>query len=98
MGSELNDIFHSYAHLEVVSKSFVGSLAFSLFLTTEEREVSSANNLALDFNPSGTSLTYIKKRRDPKMYELEELPQVQVASLNTEHLEELYEIYRQNNA
>ena len=40
LGSGLNDIFHLYAHLEIVSRSFVRSLTlFSLFLTTENREV-----------------------------------------------------------
>ena len=41
---------------KIVSSSFVRLLALSfLFLTTEKRQVSSANNLALDFNPSGKS-------------------------------------------
>ena len=49
-------------------KLLVRSLALSsLFLTTEKREVSSANNLTLDFNPSGKSLIYIRKSKGPKM-------------------------------
>ena len=49
-------------------KEFVRTLALSsLFLTTEKREVSSGYNLTLDFNPSGKSLIYIKKNKDPKM-------------------------------
>ena len=97
-GSELNGIFHLYTHLEIVSGSFVRSLALSyFFLATEKREVSSANNLILDFNPSGKSLIYIKKKNVPKWI-LEELRQVQVASLNNDHLEQLFEIYRSNNA
>ena len=53
--SGLNDIFQLYARpFGNHNKSFVRSLALSsLFLTTEKREVSSANHLTLDFNPSG---------------------------------------------
>ena len=48
-------------------KLLVRSLALSsLFLTTEKREVSSANNLTLDFNPSGKSLIYIRKSKGPR--------------------------------
>ena len=63
LGSGLNDIFHLYAHLEMMSRSFVRSLALSsLFLTTEKREVPFANNLTLDFNPSGISLIYMYRK------------------------------------
>ena len=67
-GSGLNDIFQLYAHWEIVSKSFVRSLALSsVFVATEKREVSSTNNLTLDFNPSDKSLIYIRKNKVPKM-------------------------------
>ena len=90
LGSEFNDICQLYAHLEIVPRSFVKSLALSpLFIITEKREVSSANNLTLDLRPSG--------KKVPKWI-LEELRQEQAASLNTDHLEELFEIYRSNNA
>ena len=46
-----------------MSRSFVRSLALSsLFLTTEKKEVPSANNLTLDFNPSGISLIYMCRK------------------------------------
>ena len=68
MGSGLNDIFQLYAHMEIVSRPFVMSLALSsLFLKTEKREVSFANNLTLNFNPSGKSLIHIRKNKDHKM-------------------------------
>ena len=93
LGSGLNDIFQLYAHVKVASRSFVRSLALSyLFLATEKREVSSTNNLVLDFNPSGKSLIYIKKAKISKLI-LEELLQEQAASLSTEQLEELFETY-----
>ena len=79
LASRLNDIFQLYVHLEIVSRSFARSLALSsLFLTTEKREVSSANNLTLDFNPSGKSLIYILKKTKVSKWILEELPKVQV--------------------
>ena len=66
LGSGLNEIFQLYAHLEIISRSFDGSLVLSsLFLTTEKREIS-ANNWTLDFNPSGKSLIYIRKNKSPK--------------------------------
>ena len=90
LGSEFNDSCQLYAHLEIVPRSFVKSLALSpLFIITEKREVSPANNLTLDFSPSG--------KKVPKWI-LEELRQEQAASLNTDHLEELFETYRSNNA
>ena len=39
----------------------------SISYTTENREVSSANSLALDDNPSGKSLMQIKKSNEPKV-------------------------------
>ena len=61
---------------------FLDHRHFFFFVTNGKREVSSANNLTLDFNASRNSLIYIKKTKVPKWI-LEELPQVQVASLNT---------------
>ena len=62
--SGLNDIFQLYVHLEIISRSFVRSLALSsLFLTTEKREVSSANNLTLDCKPSGKSLMLYRPKQ-----------------------------------
>ena len=66
--SELSDTFQLYAHLEIISRSSVRLLVLSsLLLTTEKKEVSSANNLTLDFNPPGKLLIYIRKNKGPKM-------------------------------
>ena len=46
---------------------------------------------------SGKLLIYVKKTKIPKWI-LEELPQVQVARLNTDHLEELFDVYWSINA
>ena len=91
-GFGLNKISQLCAHLEIVSRSFVRSVALSsLFITTEKWEILSANNLTIYFNPSGQSLIYIKKNKVRKWI-LEELPTEQASSLNTDHLEKLFEI------
>ena len=85
--------FQLYAHVEIASRSSPRSLALSfLILTTDKRDVLSANNLALDFDPSGKSKIYFKK--NVPRWILEELSQGQAASLSSDHLEEFFEICR----
>ena len=68
LGSGLKSIFHWYAHYEITLRSRFKCLADSLgSWTIEKREVSSANNLAIEFSPSGRLLIYIKNNRGPRM-------------------------------
>ena len=68
LGSGLKSIFHWYAHWEITLRSRFKYLADSLgSWTIEKREVSSANNLAIELSPSGRSLIYIKNNRGPRM-------------------------------
>ena len=65
-GSGLKSIFHWYTHWEIVLRSRFKYLADSLeSWAIEKRDVSSANNLAVELSPSGRSLIYIKKSRVP---------------------------------
>ena len=67
-GSWLKLIFHWKAQLLINVKSLLISLAEVLMSwTTENKEVSSANNLHSPLRPFGKSLTYIKNKRGPRM-------------------------------
>ena len=68
LGSGLKSIFHWYANWEITLRSRFKYLADSLgSWTIEKRDVSSANNLAIELSPSGRSLIYIKNNRGPRM-------------------------------
>ena len=63
LGSGLKLIFHWCAQWLVLAKSLLISAAeLSLLCTTENKEVSSANNLVLDDNSSAKSFMFIKKK------------------------------------
>ena len=65
---ELKSIFNLNTHFEINERSWVRFLALSfLFLAILQKDVSFANSFALLFKPSGTSLTYIRKRSGPNM-------------------------------
>ena len=68
LGSGLKSIFQLKAHLEIAMRSLfrIFALSFSS-LTTANRDVSSANNLAFDCNSLGKSLIYIRKSSGPKI-------------------------------
>ena len=56
------------AHLEIMLRSRFKYLADSLrSWTLEKSDISLANNLAMELNPSGRSLTYIENNRGPRM-------------------------------
>ena len=64
LGSGLKSIFHWYAHWEITLRSRFKYLADSLgSWTIEKRDVSSADNLAIELSPSGRSLIYIGNNR-----------------------------------
>ena len=68
LGSGLKSIFHWYTHWEITLRSRFKYLADSLGCwTKEKREVSSANNLAIELSPSGRPLIYIKNNSGPRM-------------------------------
>ena len=68
LGSGLKLIFHWKVQLLINVKSLLISLAeVPMSWTTENKEVSSANNLHSLLRPSGKSLTYIKNKRGPRM-------------------------------
>ena len=68
LGSGLKLIFYLKSQLLINVKSLLISVAEVLMSwTTENKEVSSANNLHSLLRPSGKSLTYIKNKRGPRM-------------------------------
>ena len=68
LGSELKLIFHWNAHLFIFAKSLFSSRAEVLLSwITENKDVSSANSLAFEGNPSDKSLIYIKNNNGPVM-------------------------------
>ena len=68
VGSELNLIFHWKPQLFIFIKSLFKSFTVEFVLwTTENREVSSANNLGFEVKPSGKSLIQIRKNNRPRV-------------------------------
>ena len=67
-GSGLKFIFHWHAQVLILAKSLFNSLAdLLIFSTSENRNVSSSNNFALDVKLSDKSFMYIRKSRDLKI-------------------------------
>ena len=67
-GSGLKLIFHRKTHLFIFAKSLF-SLRADVLLSwiTENKDVSSANSLAFEGNPSHKSLIYIKNNNGPSI-------------------------------